>query len=84
MLERVYSDLVSVSLLLDEGRGSSDVESILKLHPFKAKLYINAAKKVGSRGLAASLAELCRIDAASKSGGVSGYGAIEMFVTNNL
>lgn len=84
MLERVYSDLVSVSLLLDEGRGSSDIESILKLHPFKAKLYINAAKKVGSKGLAASLSELCRIDAASKSGGVSGYGAIEMFVTNNL
>ena len=84
MLERVYSDLCSVALLLDEGRGSSDIESILKFHPFKAKLYVNAAKKVGSKGLAASLSELCRIDASSKSGGVSGYGAIEMFVTNNL
>ena len=84
MLERVYSDLSSVALLLDEGKGASDVESILKFHPFKAKLYINAAKKIGSKGLAASLSELCRIDAASKSGGVSGYGAIEMFVTNNL
>ena len=84
MLERVYSDLSSVALLLDEGRGASDIESILKFHPFKTKLYINAAKKIGSKGLSVSLSELCRIDAASKSGGVSGYGAIEMFVTNNL
>jgi len=84
MLERVYSDLLSVAMLLDEGRGVGDVESVLKFHPFKAKLYVNAAKKIGSRGLSVSLSELCRIDAASKSGGVSGYGAIEMFVTNNL
>ena len=84
MLERVYSDLASVALLLDEGRGVSDIESILKFHPFKTKLYVNAAKKIGSKGLAVSLSELCRIDASSKSGGVSGYGAIEMFITNNL
>ena len=84
MLERVYSDLASVALLLDEGRGASDIESILKFHPFKTKLYMNAAKKIGSKGLAVSLSELCRIDASSKSGGVSGYGAIEMFVANNL
>ena len=84
MLERVYSDLASVALLLDEGRGASDIESILKFHPFKTKLYMNAAKKIGSKGLAVSLSELCRIDASSKSGGVSGYGAIEMFITNNL
>ncbi len=84
MLEKVFSDLCSVALLLDEGRGAADVEAILKFHPFKAKLYINAAKKIGSKGLSVSLSELCRIDAASKSGGVSGYGAIEMFVTNNL
>ena len=84
MLERVYSDLCSVALLLDEGKGATDIESILKFHQFKTKLYINAAKKIGSKGLAVSLSELCRIDAESKSGGISGYGAIEMFVTNNL
>lgn len=84
MLERVYSDLVSVSLLLDEGRGQADVESILKFVPYKAKLYINAAKKTGTEKLSASLTELCRIDASSKSGGFSGYGVIEMFITKNL
>ena len=81
MLERVYSELASVSLLIDEGRGSSDVEAVLRFHPFKAKLYIGAAKKIGSKRLGAALAELRRIDAASKSGGLSGFGAIEIFIT---
>ena len=81
MLERTYSELASVSLLLDEGRGAADIESILHLHAFKAKLYIGAAKKIGSSRLGEALAELCRIDAASKSGGISGYGAIEIFIT---
>ena len=84
MLERTYSELSSVAFLLDEGCGASVIESTLKFHPFKAKLYINAAKRVGAKKLASTLAELCRIDASSKSGGFSGYGAIEMFVTLNL
>lgn len=84
MLERTYSDLSSVAFLLDEGNGASEIESILKFHPFKTKLYINSAKKIGSKKLASTLAQLCRIDAASKSGGIYGYGAIEMFITQNL
>lgn len=84
MLERTYSDLVSVALLLDEGNGAASIEEILKFHPFKAKLYINAAKKVGSKALSEALAELCRIDASSKSGGMSGYGVIEMFIAERL
>jgi len=84
MLERTYSELCSVALLLDEGRGVGDVESIMRFHPFKAKLYVGAAKKIGSKRLVQSLTELCRLDASSKSGGLSGYGAIEMFITKNL
>ena len=84
MLERTYSELLSTALLLDEGKGLSDIESILKFHPFKAKLCVGAAKRVGARRLSASLAELCRLDASSKSGGISGYGAVEMFITQNL
>ena len=84
MLEKTYSELLSVSILLDEGKDSQDIESILKLHPFKAKLNINAAKKIGTKKLAASLDELGKIDAASKSGGLSGYGVVEMFITKNI
>lgn len=84
MLERTYSELTSVAMLLDEGRGAADIEALLKFHPYKAKLYINAARKAGTARLAESLSELCRIDAASKSGGISGYGAVEMFVTGHV
>ncbi len=84
MLERTYADLASVALLLDEGSGAADIESMLKFHPFKTKLYIGAAKKLGAKRLAESLADLRRLDAASKSGGITGYGAIEMFVTTHL
>ncbi len=84
MLERTYSELSSVALLLEEGCGAAVIETTLKFHPFKAKLYINAVRKVGAKRLAATLTELCRIDASSKSGGISGYDAIEMFITQNL
>ena len=84
MLERVYSDLTSVALLIDEGAGAAEIESIMKLHPFKAKLYINSAKRMGSARLSECLSELCEIDAASKSGGSAGYGPIEMFITKNI
>ncbi len=84
MLERTYADLASVALLLEEGKGASDVEAIMKFHPYKAKLYIGAAKKIGRAKLSEGLSELCRLDAVSKSGGASGYGIIEMFVTKHI
>ncbi len=84
MLEKTYSELSSVSLLLMEGKDAKDIENILKFHPFKTKLYIGAAKKSGAKKLASALSELGRIDAASKSGGLSGYGVVEMFITQNI
>ncbi len=84
MLERTYSELLAASMLIDEGGGVAQIESILKLHPFKAKLYAAAAKRAGTKRLAESSAELRRIDAASKSGGLSGYVPIEMFITRRI
>jgi hypothetical protein len=54
------------------------------MHRFKAKLYINSAKKAGAKRLSVCLAELRRIDALSKSGSYLGYGPIEMFITKNF
>ncbi len=84
MLEKTYSELSSAALILEEGGGAKDIETLLRFHPFKAKLYINAAKKIGSKRIAAALTEICRIDASSKSGGISGWGAVEMFLTVQL
>ncbi len=85
MLSKTYSELSTVALLLDEGKGAADIEALMpKLHSFKIKLYIRAAKSTTPKRLAAALAELTRIDASAKSGGLSGYGVIEMFITQNL
>ena len=83
-LSRVYSDLVSISLLMDEGRQSKDIEEIMGFHPYRLKLYMGAAKKIGTRRLADSLNSLVRIDSASKSGGLGGFLAVEMFITQNI
>ncbi len=84
MLERTYAELMSVSLLLAEGAGASDIESTLKLHPYKTKIAINTAKRLGKEKISTALSSIRHIDAASKSGGIGGYGAIEMFITQNI
>jgi DNA polymerase-3 subunit delta len=84
MLKKTYCDLVSVSLLIDEGKNADDISSILKSHPYKTKLYISSAKKVGTKKLSACLEKLQQIDKSAKSGGISGYTAIEIFITQNL
>ena len=84
MLKKTYCDLVSVSLLIDEGKNADTISALLKSHPYKTKLYISSAKKVGTKKLSESLDKLQQIDKASKSGGVSGYTAIEIFITQNV
>ena len=84
MLERTYCELMSVSLMLDEGNSSKDIETLLRLHPFKAKLAIASAKRLGSKKIAHSLDTLRRLDGSSKSGGLSGYGVIEMFIMSEI
>lgn len=84
MLERTYCELMSVSLMLDEGRSSKDIETLLRLHPFKAKLAIASAKRLGSKKIAHSLDTLRHLDGSSKSGGLSGYGVIEMFIMSEI
>ena len=83
-LSKTYSDLMSVALFTEEGKSAQDTAAIMKFHPYKLGLYMTAAKKLGSDRIAASLKSLIKTDAASKSGGISGYEAIEIFITQNI
>lgn len=83
-LARTYGELMSIALLMDEGKDASDIEAIMKFHPYRLKLYMAAAKKLGTAGISASLADLVKTDAASKMGGIADYKAVEMFITKNL
>lgn len=84
MLTRVYSELVAVALLADEGADAPAVEAALKLPSFKVRLYLKSAKSLGTAKLVDALDALMKIDVASKSGGMDGYAAIELFLMQNL
>ncbi len=85
MIAKSYSELLSVSLLLDEGRGLGDIESILKItNQYRLKHTVSAAKKYTTKKLMEIVDTLSRVDAESKFGGVTGYTAIELFVSQNL
>ena len=84
MLAKVYSELASVAILLDEGAGAADIEAALSLNPYKVKLYVSAAKKYGAEHLSRTLCALCQKDAAAKYGGITGWCAIEMFIAENI
>ncbi len=84
MIARTYDDLLAVAVLLDEGRGLSDIEAILKMNAYKLKLYAAAVKKYGTSRIAAAVTTLARVDADSKFGGVTGYTAVELFIAQNL
>lgn len=83
-LSKTYADLMSVALFSEEGKSAKDAAEIMKFHPYKLGLYMSAAKKLGAKRIASSLASLIKTDASSKSGGISGYEAIEIFITQNI
>jgi DNA polymerase-3 subunit delta len=83
-LSKTYGDLMSVAMLVEEGKDAADISAVMKVHPYKAGLYISAAKKLGSKRIAASLASLIKTDAESKAGGISGYEAVEIFIAQNI
>lgn len=83
-LSKTYADLMSVALFSEEGKSAADTAAIMKFHPYKLGLYMTAAKKLGSEKIAASLSSLIKTDAASKSGGISGYEAVEIFIAQNI
>jgi len=80
MMARTYSDLVTVAMLMEDGMGAQDIAQALKMNPYKLKIYMQAAKKYTLERARKILAELSRMDTASKYGGITGYAGIELFV----
>ena len=84
MIARTLDDLTAVAHLLDEGRGVNDIRDILGMNEYKLKIYMTAAKRYGAERLSEMLSSLAETDAGSKYGGVTGYTAIELFLSKNL
>lgn len=84
MMAKTYSELLTVSMLLDDGMGASDIEAQTKINPYRLKHVIAASKRYGTKRLSQIVLTLTRVDSDSKYGGVTGYTAIELFVSQNI
>lgn len=81
MAQRTYSELFDVAMLLEEGKSIRDIEGILKMSPYKLKIYASAMKKHSKARLSSALEAILKADVASKSGGIGGYTAVELFLS---
>lgn len=84
MIAKTFDDLCAVSHLLDEGLGAAEIEEALGMNKYKLKIYVAAAKRYGTERLAQIISDLAKADAGSKYGGVTGYCAVELFISRNL
>lgn len=84
MMSRTYADLMNVALMLKDGVGQADIQSATKMQGYKLGLYVTAAKKYSPDDAGAILKELARVDTGAKYGGVTGYTAIELFISKYL
>lgn len=84
MVARTFDDLTSVAHLLEEGRGLAEIKGILNMNEYKLKIYINATKRYGAQRLSKIVESLARADSGAKFGGVAGYTAVELFISQNL
>ena len=81
MMVKAYTDVASVVMMLADGTSPNDIQTATKMNPYRLKLYLAAAKRYTPEKINAILAELLRVDTGAKYGGVSGYTAIELFVS---
>ncbi len=86
MIARTYDELFTVSALLEDGCGQEEILSLIdkKMNAYKLKIYISAAKRYKKDQLAAIVTSLSLTDMNSKYGGITGYTAIELFLSQNL
>ena len=84
MVAKTFDDLTAVAHLLDEGLGAEEIEKLLGMNKYKLKIYIPAAKKYGVVRLNEIVNALAKADAGSKYGGVTGYCAVELFISRNI
>ena len=85
MVAKTFDDLSAVAHLLEEGHSTQTIGELLNMkNEYKLKIYMNGAKKYGSRRLSEIISSLAEADAASKYGGVTGYTAVELFISKNI
>ena len=81
MLARTYSELAEIVLMLSDGLGFNDVQAKTGMNVYRLRHYVGAAPKFTPERIINILSELERVDTGAKFGGISGYTAIDLFIT---
>lgn len=79
-ISHLYADLYLTKLYMASGRGAADVASLLRIHSYKAGLYVKAAEKVSFPQLRRILSLCESTDLAMKSYGKRNYEQIEKLI----
>ncbi len=84
-LARIYAELVTVSQLVAEGMQAPAVAKCMKMHEYKATLYVRCVKRREEEWWGQALAQCCSLDTAYKSGrGAGDYLAVELLLARLL
>lgn len=84
MISRTYTEAFTVASLVEDGMTQQEIVKFLNMNEFRVRLYIAAASRYGAGRLSEIVSELTRTDAGSKYGGISGYSAIEIFISKTI
>ncbi len=84
MISRAYTELLDIMLLLKDGKSREDISKILEMNIYKVGIYVNNSKKHTTEHLCRVVAALSAADAGMKSGGITGYTAVELFLSQYI
>ncbi len=80
MLEKSYTELLTVIAMRSDGVSADTIASELKMNTYKLKLFLAKERLFTKERLTRVLSELVRVDEGMKFGGVVGYTALELFI----
>ena len=84
MISSTFVSVHSVARLLEDGMTAQEIVRFLNMNEYRVRLYVAAAGRYGARRLSEIISELTSADAGSKYGGISGYTAIEIFISKTI
>ncbi len=77
---KVYSDLYTVKIMLEGGLMLNDISKKMKLHEYKAKLYIQRANALSRKGLEKALSLCHEADLKIKSFSFDSYNVLDILL----
>lgn len=80
----VYNELYRVALLLSDNLSAGEIAKQLRIHEYKAGLYIKAVRNLSPDKLLLVVNACLSADVSMKSGGQTGYGVIERLLPEIL